>query len=142
MAERELAGMKELNDKLEKLARNTGEKVLRQSLHNSSVPVLRALRLSVPVGSTEHRTYKGRLVNAGFAKKSIRAKSFVRRGKGIAMVRIGVAKEAFYAVTFVEHGTAKMPAQPWFVDTFVNKQSEILKRFSDQMKTKIEQAAR
>lgn len=75
-------------------------------------------RAMIPAGVDAHFTYLKRLVAPGFARRSIRVISKVMKGGAAAFALLGVRKEAYYAVQYVELGTAKMAAQPWLRPAF------------------------
>lgn len=133
---RHLTGLKELNDKLNELKVQTGIKVLRQSVKNATTPAVQAMKLAVPVGTVAHRTYRKRLVAPGFLKRSIRAISFIRNGKAVAL--IGVRREAFYGINFVDRGTKFMSARKWFKSVFEDSRDAMEKRLADQLRSKID----
>lgn len=132
---RHVSGLKELSDKLGELDRQLAAKTLRQSVRNATTPAVRAMKLAVPTGEVAHRTYRKRLVAPGFLKRSVRVISFIRNGKAVAL--IGVRREAFYGVQFVDKGTKFMQAKPWFKSVFENARDEIEKRLADQLRAKI-----
>ncbi len=134
-----LKGLKELQFKLKKLESKTSQKVLVRSLSQSVTPTVRKLRAAAPVGTKAHRTYKGRLVAPGFLSRSVRKRSKVVKGKNktYAVVNIGVIDEAFYGLKYVEKGTKKMAAQPWFTHNFEADEELIINRFREILKKKI-----
>lgn len=96
-------GLNDLSRKLSALGKDLGGKTLRQSAMNATTPVLKSLKAAAPRGKGLHKTYKGRTVFPGFLSRSLKRKSFYRNGK--ARIAIGVKKEAFYGLQFVEKGT-------------------------------------
>ena len=96
-------GLRELEKKLAKLGQQNAGKALRQAAMNATTPGLKAAKREAPIGKQMHRTYKGRLVAPGFLRRSIVRRSSYRNGW--ARVIVGVRKEAFYGVLFVEEGT-------------------------------------
>ena len=135
-----LIGAKELSRKLAELETATAAKALRSAAVLATTPALKEMKASVPVGDVAHRTYKGRLVAPGFLKRSIRRSSFIKNG--VVNVVLGVRAEAFYGVQFVEQGTVKMEAQPWFVKSFTGKREEMERRMVEVLRKKIEKVAR
>ena len=94
-------------------------------------------------GQTDiHRTYKGRMVGAGFAARSIRIKIQLSRDKEAAFAFLGVAPEAFYAVQFFELGTAHIAKQPWLVPAFESSQNAMVQGIADEMRKRIERIAK
>lgn len=106
-------------------------------------PVEQVAHATVPVGDRLHKTYKGRTVTPGFLSRSIRRAAFAKRGaKNEVRAVVGVAREAFYGLAFVERGTSKMPAQPWLVPAFESTQGQVLDKFKRSLKARIERAAK
>ncbi len=137
-----IEGLKELEIKLSKLGKSVGQKTLRAATSAAILPTKRKMRAAEPVGSIEHKTYKGRLVAPGFLRRSIKHLSRFDKRTGTAIVRIGVKKEAYYGVSFVDKGTVKQVAQPWFKSTFKNDAPHILETLKKKLKEKILKAAR
>ena len=96
-------GLNELSRKLAKLGPSLAGRELRKSAMYATTTVVKEMKQAAPRGKEPHRTYKGRLVSPGFLSRSVKRKSSYRNGK--ATVTIGVKKEAFYGVMFVEKGT-------------------------------------
>ena len=138
-SEVKIEGLRDLSNKLVQLDKKLASKILRQAALNATTPLMREAKARVPRGDVAHRTYKGNLVSPGFASRSIKRASSVRGG--VASVRIGVRREAFYAVQFVELGTDKASAQEWLVPAYESQRTNIEKRFADQMRKKIEEVA-
>ncbi len=72
----------------------------------------------IPRGDEPHRTYKGRLVAPGFSARSIQSRVVVSKQTKNVVGVIGVEREAFYAVSFVDRGTSRMAARPWLRNAF------------------------
>ena len=164
MAE-ELAGVRELTAKLSKLEGKVRLKALRSVLFKATTPVVRIMKTKVPVASRAARTYKGRLVSPGFAKRSIKrltGKKFLAQGK--LSIAIGVAGEAWYAVHLLDQGPYTITErrmstgpsqrtkikvkpytlrrQPWFQSTFIANESQMLGAIKTNLKQTIERIAR
>lgn len=137
----EIEGLKELSEKLARLGKDLGGKSLRQAASASVTPVMRQLRAAAPVGSKAHKTYKGRIVAPGFLKRSIAKRTKLDRRKGSAFVTIGVKREAFYGVSFIESGTRNLDPQPWFVRTFETNQQTIESGLKSELKKRIARVA-
>lgn len=129
-------GLKELDKQLENVSRKLAAKAIRQAALQATTPAYRQMKLAAPIGSREHKTYKGRLVTPGFLKRSIKRKTFV--SKNSVFVLIGVLPEAYYGVTFLDDGTQTIGARKWFVKSFENKTDEIVKRFREVLAKKIQ----
>lgn len=139
-----IEGVRELSRKLDNLSKKVRGSTLRKAANAAVKPVLEEARNRIPVNKIEelHKTYKGRLVAPGFAKRSVAAKVSLSRDGRAVFARMGVRREAFYAVNFVELGTSKMPAQPWLRPAFEAKHREATQRFAEVLRTQIEKVAR
>jgi HK97 gp10 family phage protein len=115
---------------------------LRLAVRSAIQPALERARTLMPVGVDAHRTYKGRLVQPGFARRSIRAVVSVSRDKKTASAILGVKAEAFYAAQFVELGTSKTPAKPWLRPAFRATQRQQEATVAASLRNSIEDAAR
>lgn len=164
-----LIGLKDLQLKLNALDARTGTRVLRRAANKAAVPVKRAMRARVPVGTEGHRTHKGRLVGPGFLKRSIRSQSRVFKTRGFVRVRIGVLSEAYYGISFLDQGphritkrrrgnrskggkrqrqttTAVKPytiyKRPWFESVFVANRAIMERGMVTTLRAEIQKAAR
>lgn len=148
---RNIKGLKDLAVKLAKLETTVAGKQLRNSVSNAVTPIVRKMRLAVPVGTQMHRTYKDNPVSPGFLKRSIRKRSFFNKRTGMARVFIGVKPEAFYGINFLDLGPHTVsqrdgaPIQPyiirgqsWFKQTFINGRREMENGLRRQLKAKID----
>lgn len=87
-----------------------------------------------------HRTYKGRLVSAGFAARNvIMAVKWDDRGRAYAL--LGTAKEAFYAF-FFELGTSSIPARPWLLPAFESMKGETLQMVAAVLRERVNRIAK
>lgn len=146
-----LEGLDELSKKLAELGK-VGGKVLRSGTLKATTPVVRQMRNKIPVGKRAHRTYKGRLVFPGFAKRSIKRSSSFR--DGVASVRIGVKREAFYAINYINKGISvtkrgkkqikpyRIKASNWFKPVFVDNRKEMEDDLTKQIQAAIEKIRR
>lgn len=124
-----LEGAKELEAKLRALGAAVAVPIMRRAVRRAIKPALEKAENTIPVGSETHRTYRGRLVAPGFAKRSLRVVTRVSGDKTKISAALGVRKEAFYAVLFQELGTSKMAAHPWLrpaLETTQSAQESIL----------------
>jgi HK97 gp10 family phage protein len=140
----EILGARELGRKLDNLSRKVRGSTLRKAANAAVKPVLEEARNRIPVNKVEelHKTYKGRHVAPGFAKRSVAAKVKLSRDGRAVFASMGVRREAFYAVNFVELGTSKQPAQPWLRPAFEAKHQAALTKFSEVLKEQIDKVAR
>lgn len=138
----DIEGLKKLLRQLKTLTRSDGGKALRRSARAAIQEPLQRARAAIPVGVDEHRTYKGRIVQPGFAKRSIRAIVTVSRDKKKVEAILGVKAEAFYAVQFVELGTTKTPARPWLRPAFQSSEAQQISTLSTELRNAITGAVR
>ncbi|WP_133164203.1 HK97-gp10 family putative phage morphogenesis protein [Solimonas fluminis] len=137
-----LDGVAQLMRQLEELGLAANGKALRAAVRAGSRPVVKRAKQLIPEGADAHRTYRGRLVTPGFAKRSIRTVTKLSRDKQKASVAIGVRAEAFYATQFVELGTSRQAPQPWLRPAMEQTQQEQLAALGDSLKKTIEKAAK
>lgn len=143
----DLEGYAQLSKQLFELANpKEGLAALKESVRKPMQGVLKVARANVakisPGKADLHRTYKGRLVGAGFAARSLGVRVVVSRDKTSASALLGVRKEAFYAVQFFELGTATIPKQPWLVPALESSKATAVKSIGATMKKRIEKIAR
>lgn len=137
-----LEGVGQLTRQLDALAALEDGKALRAAVRAGMKPVFSAAQQSIPVGTVAHRTYKGRLVAPGFAKRSLRIVTTLSPDKQKATAIIGVRGEAFYVIQFVEMGTSKMAAQPWLRPSFYNTREEQEAAIAASLRKTIDKLAR
>lgn len=106
-------------------------KILRAGVSGAMNDVKKRAAQLIPVGSVAHRTYKGRLVAPGFAKRSLKVVTRVDKSGFKASAVLGVRTEAFYAIQFVELGTSKMPARPWLRTAFSGSKDPSVRKIAD-----------
>lgn len=135
-------GLPKLLRQLRNVARLDRGKALRRGVKAGMRPAQQRARAAIPIGVDKHRTYLGREVSPGFARKSIRVIVKVSRDKTRAEAILGVRAEAFYAVAFVELGTSKTAAHPWLRPSFQSTKLEQTNELSAELRKAIEQAAR
>lgn len=130
---RELASPKEQAAALRASVRVPMKGVMKRAQANivRISPGLRAL----------HRTYKGRLVSAGFAARSIRMAVRLSPDKTSAYSVLGVLAEAFYALQFLELGTAYIARQPWLTPAFYSSKDESIRGVGIELKKRIDRIA-
>ena len=144
-------GFKELSRKLSKMGEAAGGKALRSAVMSASLPALKAAKANAPVGNPPFesggdpypvKTHKGRLRLPGFAKRNVKRVSSLSRDKRTASARIGVASEAFYAINFIEFGTAKIKKRPWLEPSFKRSVPAMNQRLEARLKALIDKAAK
>lgn len=106
--------------------------ILRASVQDSAKAVVAQARQNIssisPGKAESHKTYLGRLVSAGFAARNIAFKTKVYPRQGRAAAFIGVAKEAFYAISFFELGLPSLgiAKQPWLLPALKSKETTVV----------------
>lgn len=143
----DLEGYAELTKKLRELADPKQQAAaLRESVRkpmNDVKKVAQANIAKISPGKTElHRTYKGRLVSAGFASRSLKVVVKLSKDKQSATALLGVKKEAFYALQFHELGTAYIPKNPWLVPAFESQKDPAVQKIGETLKKRIERIAK
>lgn len=137
-----LEGVRELSKALAELPVKVQKAALRKATKEASDLVVAAARSAIPIGVDAHKTYKGRLVAPGFASRNVKAVVRVSRDLTRSFARIGVSREAFYAVNFVELGTSRQAAQPWLRPALQSVEGQAIGIFAMRFKKAIEAAAR
>ena len=134
-------GLKALNDKLASLKRETSVKALRSAAMAATLSTVKEMAAAAPKGTTTHRTYKGRLVAPGFLSRSVKRKSWVDKKTGAVRVAIGVKREAFYGVTFLDKGTKKIAGTRWFQSRFESNSGKMVSLFKQKLAERIKKVA-
>lgn len=142
-----LEGYAELHKQLATLASPKEQaSALRASVRNPMRAVMKRAKVAIgkisPGKRQLHRTYKGRLVSAGFASRNLRVIAVMSKDKQAAWSLLGVRKEAFYALQFHELGTAYIQRQPWLVPTFYSMKAQSVAGIATEMRKWIEKIAR
>lgn len=142
-----LEGVDALNRKLKEFGPKLQQRYIRAALRAGMKPVLDQAKANIPVwvppehSSGLHRTYKGRLVSAGFAKRSLRIIT-TQIKDGAASALLGVRREAYYVLQYIERGTSKYPAHPWLAPSFKARKDQALKAFADKLREGVEKLAK
>lgn len=139
--EKALFGAKELDAQLRQLSAGMAVKVIRGSLGEALKPTLALARAAVPESTEPHKTYKGRLVAPGFARRSTYIKTSIARDGSSASATIGVRAEAFYAIQFIEFGFKDVGPRPWLVPAFDATRSTMLKSLTSAIRSRIDKLA-
>ena len=142
----QIEGFKELSRKLSKMGEAAGGKALRSAAMSASLPALKAAMAKAPVSDRfqleARKTYKGYVRFPGFTKRSVVRKATLSQDKRTANVRIGVKREAFYAINFIEFGTAKIKKRPWLEPAFKQSVPAMNERLRVRLKQLIDKAAK
>lgn len=137
-----LEGSADLVKKLRALKGVAATKVLRSVVRAGIRPAQKRAVELIPQGSRAHRTYKGRLVGPGFASRNTRV--VTRATPTGASAALGVRREAFYAVQFVERrlGKSQYTGREWLQPAFEQTQTEQVAEAVGKLKKLIDGAAR
>jgi hypothetical protein len=138
----ELAGVKQLTQELYKLGAAVAAKELRGTARQSMRLVEKRWKAAMPKHPLPHYTYRGRLVGGGFASRNVRIITKINKQTGSVEAVLGVRKEAFYIVQFVERGWSGKAANPTLVPAFAASQSAALQEIADQLRKRLTKAAR
>jgi HK97 gp10 family phage protein len=138
----QLEGVKDLTGKLTELGAKFATRELRGVVNVAIGEALHKARTTIPVGTLAHRTYRGRIVSPGYALSTLHVETKIDKKTGSAIAFLGVGREAFYAVQFLELGTSKMPARPWLRPAFESSQDAMLQMIGDEMRKRVEKIAK
>ncbi len=155
-----IKGLKDLERKLLNISKKMSSKILRQGALQATTPAMKAMKKDAPKGKKSHRTYKGRLVAPGFLSRSIIR--HIDRSRDKTIVLIGVKKEAFYGIQFLNLGTKShiiknkykkslffsgkffdevshpgSKKNDWFTSSFVKSEKSMIDKFSFVLNKKI-----
>lgn len=137
-----LEGVKDLTGQLTELGAKLAARELRGTVKNALGEAEHRARARIPQGEEIHVTYRGRIVSGGFALSTLHIETFVNKREGSAVAMLGVEREAFYAVSFLEVGTARMAARPWLVPSFLDSQEPMLHAIGVELRTRIAKIAK
>jgi HK97 gp10 family phage protein len=137
-----LEGVAELTAKLNELGVQVAARELRGTAKEALEIAEHKARSLMPQGEEPHKTYRGRLVSGGYALTTLHIETKLDKRTGSAVATLGVGREAFYAVQFVELGTAHMAARPWLRPALEGSQNEMLEQISKSLKTRVERATK
>lgn len=137
-----LQGVAELTRKLRELGALEDGRAIRRAVYAGMKPALVAARNRIPVGTQAHRSYKGNILQPGFAKRSLRIVTTLSPDKQKAVALLGPRKEGYYATQFVERGTSKMAAKPWLRPAFYSTATAQRQGISDSLNATINKIAK
>ena len=137
-----IKGAKELDDVLKQLPPYIAERVLKGSVMAGAEVVRKEAVEMAPIGSAPRKDWKGRIVQPGTLKKSIK-KFSIKDSAASVSVGVGLKKgsRGFYG-RFFEFGTSKMAARPFIRPAFDNKAQEALDVMGKKLWQGIERAAK
>lgn len=120
--------------------------VLKASVREPMKDVMKKALINIsrfsPGAKAMHKTYRGRLVAAGFAARSVRMITVIDKASTSARAILGVRKEAFYALQFWELGTAYLKAVPWLQPAFYSSKEDSVRKVGQVMLERIERIAK
>lgn len=137
-----LEGVRELTGKITELGAKFAATQLRAVVKTALQEAEHTARTRIPVGDIPHRTYRGRIVSPGYALSTLHIETKLDKRAGSAIALLGVGREAFYAVQFLELGTAKMAARPWLRPSFESSEDAMLQGIGDEMRKRVERIAK
>ncbi len=137
-------GLAVLQKRLTKLGAAAGGKALRSAANIAINPVVKTARSLIPTNDRDYlkKTYLGRYVAPGFAKRQIAKKTKLYQRGRFAKAMVGVRPEAYYAVLFVERGTSRQPKQPWLEPALRKNRTLVARRLGEFLKKRIDKASR
>lgn len=139
-----LEGSAELARQLRALGAAFSIPILRAAVRAGIKPAANRWRDTIWKGNQAHRTYKGRLVAPGFSSRSIRIVTKATNNGQTVSAALGVRKEAFYAVQFIERelGNSKHVAQPSLRAAMQSTKNEQETALAAKLKDRIERIAK
>lgn len=150
-----LIGVEELSRKLDKLSDKSRGSILRKIGNATSKIVAEAAAAKIPewtpppgddgvhrVGHRKKKPGSGYYVGPGFAKRHILHRATLSRDKRAVFADVGVFKDAFYAINFVEFQTSKHTAHPWLEPAFRETSEQQIETAARILKREIDKVAR
>lgn len=151
--ETRIDGLRDLDRKLGDLGKKLGIKTLRKAVRRAAAPVRSQIRIGVPIGTEAHKTFKGRLVAPTFLRRSIRLLTKLNRRRGSISAIIGVRREAFYGINFLDlgpHTITHRNGRPinrytlrkrsWFMDEFIRNRTYMETSIRNELRRAINEA--
>lgn len=138
----QLEGVRELTGQLTELGAKLAARELKGTVKTALEEAEHRARARMPQGDDPHFTHRGRLVSPGFAITTLHIEVGVNKRTGAVVAALGVGREAFYVVQFVELGTSKMAAQPWLRPSFEESEDPMLRKLAAELRQRVERIAR
>lgn len=138
----QLEGVRDLTGKITELGAKLAARELRGTVKASLTIAEHKARARMPQGTEPHKTYRGRLVSPGYAITTLHIEVGLNKRTGAVVATLGVGREAFYVVQFVELGTADMAAQPWLRPSFEESEDAMLRSIADELRSRIDKIAK
>lgn len=133
----QLEGVADLTAKLNELGAKFAARQLKGVVEQALSIALHKARATIPIGIEAHKTYRGRIVSPGYALSTLHIETKLDKKRGAIVGLLGVGREAFYAVQFVELGTARVPARPWLRPAFENSDSQMLEEIASELRERV-----
>ena len=142
MDSHDLEGFDGLHDALLELGKKVGGSALKAAAKQAMLPAKQSLKAAAPVGTVEHKSYLGRMLQPGYTKKSITIANPAKlRSRSTAIVDVGVTKEAFYGVQFFDDVAEKYrKGDPWFRPAYKRAMGAVEDRLAERLKRQIDRA--
>lgn len=144
----ELQGVAELTAKLNELGAEFSGKHMRGAARDAMKIAYDQARAGIPTWSPPansrgyHLTYKGNAAWPGYAFRNLKLIGSIDKKNGVIRAIIGVSKEAYYAVQFVEFGTSRQPANSWLRNALESTKSSVLHSLASNIRKRVERIAR
>jgi HK97 gp10 family phage protein len=135
-----LEGVADLTAKLNELGAKVAARELKGTAKEALQIAEHKARATMPQGVEPHKTYRGRLVSGGYALSTLHIETKLDKRQGSAIATLGVGREAFYVVQFVELGTARMAARPWLRPALEDSEDAMLSQLSVSLKKRVDRA--
>lgn len=134
-----LEGVAELSGQLRKLGAAFGVPILRAAVRAGMKPAQQRWIQTMWKGNAAHRTYKGRLVAPGFSSRNTRIVTKADQGGMRVSAALGVRKEAFYQVQFIERelGNSRHVAQPSLREAMASTQNQQQAALAEKLRDRL-----
>jgi len=137
-----LEGVAALTKQLIALGKLDDGKALKMAVRAAMKPALARAKANIPVGTEPHRLRSGLLVAPGYAQSTLKIGVTINGDKNIASAVMSTGKGAYYAVKFVEFGTRKQAANPWFRRAFYDSRNDAEQALKDSLQRAVDRAAK
>lgn len=139
-----LEGVAALSVQLKRLGSGMSVPILRAAVRAGIKPARDRWIQKIWKGKGPHRTYKGRLVAPGFSSRQIRIVTKAEAGGQRVSAALGVRREAFYAVQFIERelGNSKRAARPSLREAMQSTQIEQQTALAAKLRERIDRLVR
>ncbi len=160
----EIKGLAMLGKRLEELGGAMGIQTLRHATSAALEKTYRQVKAAAPKGTKPHKTFKGRTVFPGFLARSVKKRSRTFKREGRVQASIGVLKEAFYGIQFLDVGVVvtkrrkggkggsagggkaikpyTIPARHWFRRRLYENRKQIEETFAIRLRERIDKVTR